>query len=85
MPVRSTAMRAVTLSLSIAASFAHAGDLRKRETTPSNAQKDCTPINGRLGYYGNPWCDTGSYRVEDLRFPRSADDPRRFATEAQKR
>ncbi len=18
--------------------------------------KDCTPLNGRLGYYGNPWC-----------------------------
>lgn len=18
--------------------------------------KDCTPLNGRYGYYGNPWC-----------------------------
>jgi hypothetical protein len=31
-------------------------------------KRDCTPINGRYGYYGNPWCDTGSYRQEDRRF-----------------
>lgn len=28
----------------------------------------CTPINGRFGYYGNPWCDTGSYRLEDFEY-----------------
>jgi hypothetical protein len=31
-----------------------------------NAVGDCTPINGRTGYYGNPWCDTGSCRLEDI-------------------
>jgi hypothetical protein len=31
-------------------------------------ERDCRPINGRFGYYGNPWCDTGSYRMEDMRF-----------------
>jgi hypothetical protein len=30
--------------------------------------RDCTPINGRFGYYGNPWCDTGSSRPPDLEF-----------------
>lgn len=32
------------------------------------AERDCTPINGRFGYYGNPWCDTGSSRPPDIEF-----------------
>lgn len=32
------------------------------------AVRDCVPYNGRFGYYGNPWCDTGSYRLEDQEF-----------------
>ncbi len=32
------------------------------------ADRDCTPINGRYGYYGNPWCDTGSTRPPDIEF-----------------
>lgn len=31
-------------------------------------ERDCTPINGRYGYYGNPWCDTGSSRPPDIQF-----------------
>ncbi|MFA5956702.1 hypothetical protein [Hyphomicrobium sp.] len=31
-------------------------------------ERDCTPINGRFGYYGNPWCDTGSSRPPDIDF-----------------
>jgi len=31
-------------------------------------ERDCTPINGRFGYYGNPWCDTGSSRPPDIQF-----------------
>lgn len=31
-------------------------------------QRDCTPLNGRYGYYGNPWCDTGSSRPPDIEF-----------------
>jgi hypothetical protein len=31
-------------------------------------KRDCTPINGRFGYYGNPWCDTGSSRPPDIEF-----------------
>ena len=30
--------------------------------------RDCTPINGRYGYYGNPWCDTGSSRPPDIEY-----------------
>lgn len=32
------------------------------------ADRDCVPINGRYGYYGNPWCDTGSSRPPDIEF-----------------
>ncbi|WP_024276406.1 hypothetical protein [Hyphomicrobium sp. 802] len=32
------------------------------------AERDCVPINGRYGYYGNPWCDTGSSRPPDIEF-----------------
>jgi len=28
--------------------------------------KDCTRVNGRYGYYGNPWCN----RLEQLRWDR---------------
>ncbi len=27
--------------------------------------RDCTPINGPYGYYGNPWCDGGYKFAED--------------------
>ena len=37
-----------------------------RHADRTYAVRDCTPINGFYGYYGNPWCDTGSYRLEDI-------------------
>lgn len=39
--------------LLIGALPAVAGDDGRRD----RAERDCTPINGRNGYYGNPWCD----------------------------
>lgn len=30
--------------------------------------RDCVPYNGPYGYYGNPWCDTGSSRPPDIEF-----------------
>ena len=45
---------------------AFAGSKRVKAAHP--VERDCTPINGRFGYYGNPWCDTGSYRQEDVEF-----------------
>jgi hypothetical protein len=40
----------------------------KQSWHKSRADRDCTPINGRYGYYGNPWCDTGSSRPPDIEF-----------------
>jgi hypothetical protein len=33
-----------------------------RQTAP----KDCTRLNGRIGYYGNPWCSPAEQRAWDL-------------------
>jgi len=41
--------------------------------------RECVPLNGFYGYYGNPWCDTGSYRLEDIWYRE------RHKTEAQAR
>ncbi len=41
---------------------------RQKNRPPSYATRDCTPINGLYGYYGNPWCDTGSSRPADIEF-----------------
>lgn len=30
-------------------------------------KRDCTPFNGRYGYYGNPWCQTGPSEAANRR------------------
>ena len=47
---------------------AEAAERRSKAAVPAKRDRDCTPINGRYGYYGNPWCDTGSYRMGDIEF-----------------
>lgn len=78
MPIMSLALSSgvviLTAVILASASAAVAGAGRKparataQAPTQSPAKRDCTPINGRYGYYGNPWCDTGSYRQEDIEF-----------------
>ena len=57
---------------------AEAAARRVKANAPVAAPRDCTPVNGRYGYYGNPWCDAGSYRQVDLtlrqRHPRRSKD-----------
>ena len=56
-------MRTTGFAAAVATAFlmmlpSSAGAKPKALTTmPASAQPDCTPINGRYGYYGNPWCD----------------------------
>ena len=38
------------------------GERALRQTAP----KDCTRLNGRFGYYGNPWCTPAEQRAWDL-------------------
>jgi len=46
-------------ALSVAGA-ASAGDYRWRQSARADVReapiKDCTRINGKYGYYGNPWC-----------------------------
>lgn len=52
------------------ATGAWAKDVRAYEAGPLSSRhrpiKDCTRLNGRYGYYGNPWCS----RSEQLRWDR---------------
>jgi len=57
----------VTATTALAAPQVRHGHKRKH-VPPPYAQRDCTPINGFYGYYGNPWCDTGSSRPADIEF-----------------
>lgn len=65
----------VALLLVLAASLAAPAESRSRGYARQwqPPVKDCTRINGRWGYYGNPWCSP----AEQLRWDRA--EARRFA------
>ncbi len=48
------------------ASAAGYGVERSRHSVREAPVKDCTRVNGRSGYYGNPWCTA----AEQARFDR---------------
>jgi hypothetical protein len=59
----------IALVLVVAAALtasAEAGSRKGVRSTPPPV-KDCTRINGRWGYYGNPWCTP----AEQLAFDRA--------------
>ena len=61
-----------TVSATSQASAGHSAKsterVRRAPPPVERVERDCTPINGRYGYYGNPWCDTGSSRPPDIEF-----------------
>jgi hypothetical protein len=61
---------ALVLASAVSASAAPQGKYKHKTKhwQAPRADRDCTPINGFYGYYGNPWCDTGSYRPADIEF-----------------
>jgi hypothetical protein len=64
-----TAVFAIVSSLiALGGSAAFAGEHKAKHWKEPRVARDCTPINGFYGYYGNPWCDTGSYRPPDIQF-----------------
>ena len=62
------AMLVLAATAAATPAIAVAGEKRATAKSSDRVGRDCTPINGRYGYYGNPWCDTGSYRQEDVEF-----------------
>ena len=69
----------VAAALVLTASAVEAGTKRAKQAEAAVQKRDCTPINGRFGYYGNPWCDTGSYRQKDIQFREKPAKVRRTA------
>ncbi|HPG89159.1 MAG TPA: hypothetical protein PLD46_05865 [Hyphomicrobium sp.] len=59
---------AVLTTAALAAGLVASAEAGQRRVKATPAPRDCTPINGRYGYYGNPWCDTRSYRLEDIEY-----------------
>lgn len=49
------AATAAVLVLSLLPAAADAGR-KQRQSWNDAPLKDCTRLNGRYGYYGNPWC-----------------------------
>jgi hypothetical protein len=64
--LKSLAAIGVLAAMSGAATPADAHGVRASSKSVTAGTRDCTPYNGRYGYYGNPWCDGGAYRIEDL-------------------
>ena len=62
------AMLVLAATAAATPAIAVAGEKRATAKSSDRVARDCTPINGRYGYYGNPWCDTGSHRQEDIQF-----------------
>jgi hypothetical protein len=55
-----------TMALLSAPLDADAGGKRRAQTDHERVvERDCAPINGPYGYYGNPWCDGGYKYAED--------------------
>jgi len=47
---------AATAALSAPAAADRAASSASRKAAPAAPIKECTRFNGRVGYYGNPWC-----------------------------
>jgi hypothetical protein len=58
---------AAAVLLAVGAASAEAHRAYKRGYIREAPVKDCTRLNGRFGYYGNPWCTP----AEQDRFDRS--------------
>jgi hypothetical protein len=58
--------KAAGLLLLASAVTAFVADAKELRSNFSSPPKDCTRLNGRWGYYGNPWCT----RKEQLRWDR---------------
>ncbi len=57
-------------SMPLLASAAHADGTRasagREPAFRQTAPKECTRLNGRVGYYGNPWCTPAEQRAWDV-------------------
>ena len=64
----SAVLMVLVLGLGVSTASAHGHKYKTKRSHVPRVERDCTPINGFYGYYGNPWCDTGSSRPPDIEF-----------------
>ncbi|MGE0023626.1 MAG: hypothetical protein AB7S70_08360 [Hyphomicrobium sp.] len=72
MRARSLTASALIAAIAAASAPAAAGPSTSRQAAGGPPLKDCTRMNGRVGYYANPWCSP----AEQARWDRW--DARRF-------
>ena len=59
------ALLCVAIVVSLGPSGATAAAAQSHDPVPQSPPKDCTRLNGRFGYYGNPWCTPEEQRLWD--------------------
>jgi hypothetical protein len=59
------ALLAGSVAISALPASVEAGGKKVRRDDDRIAHRDCKPVNGPYGYYGNPWCDGGYKYSED--------------------
>jgi hypothetical protein len=55
----------IALTLAFAAIAAFPADAARKGARTAPPLKDCTRVNGRWGYYGNPWCSPAEQQAWD--------------------
>jgi hypothetical protein len=61
----------ILLALALAGAGLHSADAEAGKRTkapawkPAPVVKDCTRLNARFGYYGNPWCSQAEQEAFD--------------------
>jgi hypothetical protein len=57
----------IALALAVASALAAPAESRSRKYVRAYQVpvKDCTRLNGRWGYYGNPWCSPAEQQAFD--------------------
>jgi len=63
--LRPLSLIAIAIALSVGFSAPSDAGSRRGARIYSAPLKDCTRVNGRFGYYGNPWCSPAEQRAWD--------------------
>jgi hypothetical protein len=62
---RSLSCIALLVAIGAASAVPSAANDRRQARNPAPPAKDCTRLNGRYGYYDNPWCTPAEQRAWD--------------------
>jgi hypothetical protein len=63
--LRSLSCIALLMAIGAASAVPSAAKDGRQARIPAPPTKDCTRLNGRYGYYDNPWCTPAEQRAWD--------------------